>query len=611
MFNKDSGLENINLPLRPFGAEALSDPYYYLSLRESEVRESKARGVYLFPVTLKEVGGNKWGYMNAKGKMILSAIYEHAGDFQDNGLAIVRLMDHSGVIDSNGYFIVKPKYETINPFSEGRATVITNQGFKVIDESGKETTAKAYSFIGDYKEGRALIADTGENGQYLYGYLNRRGKEVLPLEYLSATDFSEGKAVVKNKDGTYSLIGLAGKIINTFSYAFVGNYGEGLLAFQKTMDGKYGYIDEQGEIVIEPQFSEAQAFSQGRAVVTMSEDFNGDYGLIDRKGQFMLKSHYQIILRLDEGRVAIGKAIVAGKPYYGALYAIADLDGHILTGFLFNGLTKFHEGVASAYNDKSTFFIDINGKRMDGLPNISGSGELHFDKTLIKSEVDFRLQYFTKKDELIWQQNHVIPLNDKFAVKENKYKPNKDYLVYFPQITGMQSDVLQTKVNKSLKDFSAVKFVPSEKQLVSNYTGDFEVSYYQKNLLVIERTGYDYPFGAAHGMPIKKYVHIDLKTGEFFQLKDLFKPGSQYTKRISDIIEDQIKSNEKYSYIFPDRYKGIRKDQPFFITEGTLNIYFNPYEIAPYVAGFPSFTVPFEEIFDLIDQNGDYWRSFH
>jgi hypothetical protein len=591
--------DNINLPLQPFGAAS----YKYQ-------KESKSRGVYLFPVTIKEIGGNKWGYMNEKGKIILSPIYEHAGDFQDN-VAIVRLMDHSGVIDSNGYFIVKPKYDTINPFSEGRATVITNQGFKVIDESGKETTSRTYSFIGDYKEGRALIADRDGSGQYLYGYLNRRGKEVLPLEYVAASDFSDGKAVVKNKDGTYSLIGLAGKIIKNYAYAFVGNYGDGLLAFQKTVDGKYGYMDEQGQIVIEPQFSEAHAFSQGRAIVTMSVNDNVNFGLIDRKGQFMIKPHYPIILRLGEGRVAIGKAIVAEKPYVGSLYAIADLEGHILTGFLFNGLTKFQEGIASAYNDHSTCFIDINGKRMDSLPIISGSGELHFDKTMIKAEVDFRLRYYTKKGELVWQQNQMIPLNNQYTVKEIKYKPNKDYLVYYPQVIGLQSKETETKVNKSLKEFSAVKFVPSPKQLGSNYTGDFEVAYYQKNLLVIEKTGYDYPFGAAHGMSIKKYVHIDLITGEFFQLKDLFKLGNHYTKRISDIIEDQIKSNEKYSYIFLDRYKGIRKDQPFFITEGTLTVYFNPYEIAPYVAGFPNFSIPFEEINDLINQDGDFWRSFH
>jgi hypothetical protein len=441
--------------------------------------------------------------------------------------------------------------------------------------------------------------------------LNRRGKEVIPLEYEAASDFHEGKAVVKNKDGSYSLIGLAGKIIKTYPYTFVGDYGEGLLAFQKTEGGKFGYIDEQGEIVVGPQFSEAKMFIEGRAIVNVSEDFKGHYGLIDREGHFMIKPNYQSLLSLGEGRVAIGKAIRAERPYVGSLYAIADIDGHILTGFIYNGLTKFVEGRASAYNEQSTFFIDINGKRIESLPTVLGSGELHFDKTLIKAEIDFRLQYFTNKSDLVWEQNQLIPLNFQYSIIEKKYKPNKDYLVFYPQVKVTHDTETQTKINQDLKVFSAVKVVPPHKQLDSNYTGDFEVTYYQKNLLVIEKTGYDYPFGAAHGMPLKKYAHIDLKSGTFYQLNDLFKDHSQYVKTISHIIADQIQSNEKYSYIFLDRYKGIRKDQPFFITEGTLNVYFNPYEIAPYVAGFPNFSIPFEEINDLINQDGDFWRSFH
>jgi hypothetical protein len=581
------------------------------SAKFHRVSDSKARGVYLFPVSIKEVGGNKWGYINAKGKIILSPIYDHGGDFQDNGLAIVQLMDHSGVIDEKGYFIVKPKYETINPFSEGRATVITPKGFKVIDESGKETTPRTYSFIGDYKEGRAIIADTDEHGKYLYGYLNRRGKEVFPLSFVMASNFQDGKAVVQNLDDTFSLIGLAGKVFQTYSYAFVGNYGEGLMTFQKTKDEMYGYIDEKGEVVIEPQFSAAQPFMDGRAIVQMSKDDKDFYGLIDQKGHFVLKPYYQTVIYLGEGRVAIGKAIVPNKPYMGSVYAIADLDGHLLTGFLFNRVAKFENGIASVNNDHSIFFIDRNGKRIESLPSMSGSGEMHFDKTLIKAEVDFRLFYFTKKGEWVWQQNQVIPLNNQLTVKENKYRPNKDYLVYYPQVKGMQDEKIQSKVNQSLKDFFSVKFVPTQKQLDSNYTGDFEVAFYEKNLLVLEKAGYDYPFGAAHGMPIKKYVHIDLKSGVFYQLMDLFKPGSPYIKTISDIILEQIKSGENYSYVFLDRYKGIRTDQPFFVTDGNLNVYFNPYEIAPYVAEFPTFAIPFDEIITFINQSGDFWRSFH
>lgn len=567
-----------------------------------------SRAVYLFPAVVKEVGGSKWGYINAKGKFVLPPTFDHARDFQDNGLAIVDNNGQTGVINSDGYYIVKPKYDSIQSFSEGRAAVIDGQGFKVIDESGKEITSKPYSFIANYKEGRALAADTDEHGKYLYGYLNRWGKEVIPFIYESANDFQNGKALVKQQDGRHALIDLTGKILMKFSYPFVDSYGDGMLAFKENEDSKWGFIDEKGNVVIEPQFSGTMPFEDGHAIVNMSDNYIDKYGLIDRQGNFIIKPQYNSLLYLDEERYALGKAIVADKPYLGSKYAIADASGQIYTGFIYNDVSLFKDGIASANDDQYTFFIDKRGKRIDHLPKVSGRGTLSFEKTLIKGDIDFRIIYFDKNGQLVWKQNTVIPLNNDIAVIENKYKPNKDYLVYYPQIKGIKN---QEEVNRKLKDISAVKPIPADKQLDSNYVGDFDIPFYKKNLLVIEINGYDYPFGAAHGMPVRKYAHIDLKTGTFYQLKDLFKPNADYVKIISNIIADQIKNNEKYSYVFPDAFKGIQPDQPFFISENALNIYFLPYDIAPYAAGFPTFTIPFEQINSIIVKNNSFWRSFH
>lgn len=566
---------------------------------------SLSRMVYLYPAEVKDIGGSKWGYINEKGNFILPPKYEMARDFQENGLAIVQLNNRTGIINNDGYFIVKPKYETISPFSEGRATAIDGKGFKVLDESGKEITSKAYSFIGDYKEGRAVAANTNENGEYLYGYLNKRGNEVIPLSYEYASDFQDGKALVKMKDGNYALIDLTGKVLNSYSYPFVDDYGDGMLAFRKSNEGKWGYMDESGKVLVEPQFTGTQHFVDERAIVHL-EQYN--YGLIDKQGKFIIKPNYNVIVNLEEGRYALGKAQDPERPYIFQRYAIADSNGHIYTGFIYNDVSNYTDGIASAYNDEMTFFIDKRGQKLDHLPKVQGSGTLAFDKSLIKGDIDLRVSYFDKKGKQVWKQNTIIPLSNHYIVVENKYKPNKDYLVYYPQLTGAASE---ESVNQTLKDLSGVKPIPQHTQLESSYTGDFEVSFYKNNLVVIEINGYDYPFGAAHGMPIKKYAHIDLKTGSFFQLKDLFKQEADYVKEISEMIGEQIKDDEQYSYVFPDTYKGIKSDQPFYISEGALNVYFEPYEIAPYAAGFPTFTIPFHDISGMINHAGDFWRSFH
>ncbi|MFP7299156.1 WG repeat-containing protein [Neobacillus niacini] len=565
---------------------------------------SLSRMVYLFPAAVKGIGGSKWGYINEQAKFVLPPKYERAGDFQENGLAVVRVNNLAGIINSDGYFIVEPKYDSISPFKEGRAAVIDEEGFKVIDESGKVITSKSYSFIGEYHGGRAVAADTTSDGGYLYGYLNRRGKEVIPLSYESASDFQDGKALVKIKGGNYALIDLTGKVVKSYPYPFVDDYGEGTLAFRESNDGKWGYIDESGKVRIDPQFTGTQPFVDGRAVVQTSDT----YGLINREGKFTIKPNFNTLLNLGEGRYALGKAIDRERPYIGSKYAIADSDGRIYTGFTLNGVSSYKDGIASAYNDETTFFIDKRGRRVDYLPKVNGSGSLSFDKSFIKGDIDLRILYFDKGGKLVWKQNTKIPLNDDYSVIENKFKPNKDYLVYYPQIKGVKD---QEKINQTLKDLAGVKPIPQHTQLESSYTGDFDVSYYKNHLVVIEINGYDYPFGAAHGMPVKKYAHIDLKLGKIYQLKDLFRPKSDYVKVISQIVEEQIKNDEQYSYVFPDSYKGIKADQPFFISEGALNIYFEPYEIAPYAAGFPTFTIPFKELSSIINHRGEFWLSFH
>jgi hypothetical protein len=566
---------------------------------------SLARMVYLYPAEVKAIGGSKWGYINEKGNFVLPPKYEMALDFQENGLAIVQLNNSTGIINNEGYFIVKPKYETISPFSEGRATAIGDKGFKVVDESGKEITSKAYSFIGDYKEGRAVAANTTENGEYLYGYLNRRGNEVIPLSYEFASDFQNGKALVKVKEGSFALIDLTGKVLHSYSYPFVGDYGEGMLAFRKSNEEKWGYMNEAGKVLMEPQFTGTQPFVEDKAIVNVEQNH---YGLIDRQGKFIIKPQYASLIYLGENRYALGKSHDPERPYFFQKYAIADSAGHIYTGFIYNGVSHYKDGIASAYTGEMTFFIDKRGQRLNHLPKVQGSGSLAFDKSLIKGDIDFRIFYFDKKGELIWKQNTIIPLNENYSVMENKFKPNKDYLVYYPQLKGV-ADL--ESVNQKLKDISGVKQIPQHTQLESSYAGDFDVSLYKNNLVVFEINGYDYPFGAAHGMPVKKYAHIDLKTGRFYELKDLFNSGADYVKEISKIIGEKLKNEDQYSYVFPDSYKGIKADQAFFISEGVLNIYFEPYEIAPYAAGFPTFTISFEEINSIINRNGDFWRSFH
>ncbi|TVY10885.1 WG repeat-containing protein [Paenibacillus cremeus] len=569
------------------------------------------RVVEAFPASVKTTNGVEWGYINNKGMLTIHPQYEYAFDFQENGLAVVVAHGRNGLINSAGRYAVQPIYESINPFSEGRAVVSDHEGFKLMDEAGRIVTRKAYSYISSMHDGRAMFNVQGTGGKSLYGYLDAQGREVIPAQFEEAADFNHEKAVVKIKDRDYALIGPDGQRLASYPYASVGPLSDGRLSFQQEPNGKYGYIDEQGKIVIQPAYVFALPFQEGRAVVNTSDGFKAQYGVIDALGKTIVKPEYNDIRQLGEKRLAIGKAINEEQPWMGSMFAIADLDGKLLTDFKYHDVSEYKKGLASASDQRQTFFIDLSGQPAPGYPRVNGNGTLTLQDSLIQANVDMRQSYLTRNGAIVWQQNTVIPLNAQYRVKEDKYKPNKDYLVYFPQVEGMRDLAAQQRVNSRLKELSQVKPIPGNVQLSYSYNGDFEVSFFKKELLVLQMTGYNFPFGAAHGMPSKVYAHVDLVDGRFYELKDLFKPGSNYVAVLSEIVGKQIKTDPQYSYVFPDTYKGIKPDQPFYVTEHALHLYFAPYDIAPYAAGFPTFTIPFTEIMNMIAVDGGFWKSFH
>jgi len=100
-----------------------------------------------------------------------------------------------------------------------------------------------------------------------YGYLDCDGAVAVPAIYRFAYEFNEGGiAAVADESGWYYIDRSNQFVIKPMLYDNGPDYfSDGLSRFVK--DGKYGYFDEFGKIVIEAQYDFAWPFKNGKAQV--------------------------------------------------------------------------------------------------------------------------------------------------------------------------------------------------------------------------------------------------------------------------------------------------------------------------------------------------------
>lgn len=174
--------------------------------------------------------------------------------------------------------------------------------------------------------------------------------------------------------------------------------------------------------------------------------------------------------------------------------------------------------------------------------------------------------------------------------------------VYYPVVSGLNNINVQKKINSNILNlvYQMIKDQGYYENPQTTITGYYEIKTNERGILSIVLTNYAFS-GGAHGLTIMKSLTFDVETGKLYSLKDLFKDGSNYVDVLSEIIEEQIEERDIPLIIEFDK---IKPDQDFYIADKALVIYFQLYELAPYVYGFPQFPISVYEIQDIIKEDG-------
>lgn len=193
-------------------------------------------------------------------------------------------------------------------------------------------------------------------------------------------------------------------------------FSNGLLSVLK--DGKWGYINEAGTLVIDYQFEYAYEFNDdGYAVVSVDDRF----GLIDKNGKYIINPQYGLL----SSDSSDGLRLVGNDGKFGYL----DKKGNIVIDFIFDGAFDFRNGYAIVCLGSVYGIIDTKGQYVVN-PQYDELNYAYSEKSgknLFVAEKDSKTGYIDEKgntvidfifDYIVWYDDTAEFLEDKYAVVE-------------------------------------------------------------------------------------------------------------------------------------------------------------------------------------------------
>jgi hypothetical protein len=156
--------------------------------------------------------------------------------------------------------------------------------------------AKNFDFVNESSCGLSLVKKDGK-----YGFVDKDGKIVVPLEYDEAVTMSEGYAPVR-KGNDWGFVDSLGKMVINPQFSDALCYHDGLAAVKK--GGRWGYIDYDGKTAIPFTFDNARGFREGLAAVANQK---GYWGFIDKKGNMAIPFMYHFADNFEDGMAKVMK----------------------------------------------------------------------------------------------------------------------------------------------------------------------------------------------------------------------------------------------------------------------------------------------------------------
>jgi len=306
---------------------------------------------------------DKWGFIDKNGKEIIPCIYADAWSFSED-VAKVKLRDKWGFINKAGREIIPCMYDNVHNLRNGLFEVELNEKLGIVDKMGQEITPCKYDSISTFYSGWIEFELNGEKG-----IIDKSGQEVSLSKYDSYFLFSDKNFVKVELNGKVGLMDDNGILIIPCSYEDIcftefDYIDENLWthhdykAFNEDLarvklNGKWGFVDKTGNLLIKCEYHNAWGFSEGLALV----ELNGNWFYIDKKGNVVLSDKVNTV-GFKEFTNDLAKTEFNGK------WGILDKTGKEITPYKYDSIFDFSNGLAEVKLNNKWGLIDNSGNEV-------------------------------------------------------------------------------------------------------------------------------------------------------------------------------------------------------------------------------------------------------
>jgi len=290
-----------------------------------------------YVVQVKPMDTRDWGYVNLEGDYILNPQFRKCFSFSEDGYAVI-------YEKKTGYYFINTKGEVL------QAEIFN---YHLIEAFGFGVQGFANGFV-------PVFVDGG------WGYMNIEGKLAIPAKYDKVSSFKNGYGIAQkviggdmhDDDDLYSgtkgeiqfyIIDKKGnqKLVNVPNIKEIKWFSEGIAPF-KTIEGFYGFLNSNGEVIIEPQFLSVGYFNEGLA---WAKTNNKTIGYLNTEGEWIIKPQFK---KANDFETESGMARVMQEKEWEYINTTGDINTFSDSEYI----SAFHDGLAKGKKDDKLGFYN-------------------------------------------------------------------------------------------------------------------------------------------------------------------------------------------------------------------------------------------------------------